>query len=434
MADEVVEVGDFDEMAEALMARPRAMSHLLLASLAVALVSSLLWAALSQVDLTVKAPGIVRPSGDVARVDAQVGGAVREALVREGDAVAEGAVLLRLDLALQEAEQQRRATVLGSQKTQRDNAVRSRASLEELQALEERAREGAVRQAEERQRVEEQRARVREEKARGEVRFAALEVEHARTTEDLKKKMVDAQIGSREDWQQAVRARQLTEERHAKAVQEEKSVDRAEAALAAREIERLKADGEARRKAGEREREGLKAELDRLDGEIARQQQEVEAFSAELAKAEVRAPVSGIVASIAVLRSGEVVKAGQEVARIVPRGAPLLVEALVANADIGFLKPGMPAKFRFHAFSHHTYGALTGSVTWIAPDSATVELPGGVRAAAYKVRLSLDSTEVKQGTRTGRVEVGMEADVDVVSSRESLLALAWRKVREQFSP
>ncbi len=434
MAEDVLEIRDFDEVAEVLLARPRASSHLLLASLVLTVGSLLAWAALSRVDLTVNAPGTVRPSGDIATVDAQAGGAVSEVLVQEGDTVPAGAVLVRLDLSQPRAQRAGLVAALEGLRVQRENLARARASLLEQHVLDARTREEARRQAEEKARVEEQRVRVREDRARGEVRFAGLEVEHAKSTEELKQKLFEAQLGSREEWNQAVRARQLAEERWARAEQELRAIDRADVVLAGREVERLAAAEEAQKKAAQREIEKHDAEIARLEADFIQQQGKLNAVDEELGRAEVRSPVAGTIVSLAVQRAGEMVDLGQEIARVIPRGAPQVVEAYVANADIAFLKPGMPARFRFQAFPHQKYGTLPGTVIWMAPDSAPLDLPDGGRLVAYKVRLDLPAGEFRRGSEVGRVELGMVAEVGIITGRESVLSLLWRKIKEQFTP
>ena len=56
----------------------------------------------------------------------------------------------------------------------------------------------------------------------------------------------------------------------------------------------------------------------------------------------LRAPVSGVVQSLAVSNTGQEVKVGDKVMQIVPDNAPLEIQAYVFNADIGFVKVGQP--------------------------------------------------------------------------------------------
>jgi len=433
MADEYVEISDFDEVAEVLLGRPRLRAHLLTISLVVTVVVLLLWAALARFDLTIKASGVVRPTGDVARVQAVLGGTTKEVLVQEGDTVPAGAVLVRLDLASQRAESDRLDTTLAGRASALDAQRRSRESLLSQQSLEERAREEAIRQAEAKVAAAGEQLRVREERARSDARLAALELAHARSTEDLKKKMFDAKIGSEQDWKEATKARETAEEKSKQAEQALASIDRSDLKLAEGDQEREKAAADAQRGAAKRTLEDKEREVSSLEAEIAELKQRLTSVKEELAKGEIAAPCAGTVQALTVRRPGEFVSAGQQLAVIVPRGARLVVEAYVANQDIGQVHEGQQAKFSFQAFPYQKYGTLSGKVEWKAGDAEQVDTGGG-KMSVYKVRLSLAESEFRSGGEAQPVQIGMQVEVSSVTGSETALTLLWRKVKGKFAP
>ena len=81
----------------------------------------------------------------------------------------------------------------------------------------------------------------------------------------------------------------------------------------------------------------------------------------------VIAPVSGVVFDPQASQEG-VLGAGERILSIVPQQG-LFAEVLVPNQDIGFVKPGQPAKVRVDAFPFTRYGEVPGSVTQIAADA-----------------------------------------------------------------
>lgn len=85
------------EVAEVLTALPAWAAHGLLYLAAAFVATALLWASLSLLDVVVAAPGALVPEGQVQPVQAEVKGTVRYVLVREGDRVKQGQVLLQLD-------------------------------------------------------------------------------------------------------------------------------------------------------------------------------------------------------------------------------------------------------------------------------------------------------------------------------------------------
>lgn len=150
---------------------------------------------------------------------------------------------------------------------------------------------------------------------------------------------------------------------------------------------------------------------------------------AELSKAEhrtalteVRAPVDGVVNSLAVRSAGQVVAAGAALMTIVPDDA-LIAEAWVRNEDIGFVSPGMPAKVKLAAYPFQKYGWLTGEVAVVGADS---EVPENMRNAQgeplfYKARVTLSSQALSRDGKAFPVKPGMQAAVDVQLGERSLL-------------
>jgi hemolysin D len=101
---------------------------------------------------------------------------------------------------------------------------------------------------------------------------------------------------------------------------------------------------------------------------------------ARLARTRLFAPTNGVVQQMAVTTVGQVVTTGQQLIVLTPIGGKLQVEALMANLDIGFVKPGQDAVIKVDAFPFTRFGALHGKVVNIA--SAAVAEQDAKRALA----------------------------------------------------
>ena len=95
-------------------------------------------------------------------------------------------------------------------------------------------------------------------------------------------------------------------------------------------------------------------------------------------------PTDGVVQQMAVTTVGQVVTTGQQLAVLTPIGGKLQVEALVANLDIGFVKPGQDAVIKIDAFPFTRFGALHGKVVNIA--SAAIAEQDAKRGARQRHR------------------------------------------------
>ena len=86
-------------------------------------------------------------------------------------------------------------------------------------------------------------------------------------------------------------------------------------------------------------------------------------------RTELRAPIAGTVQQLAVSSLGQVVTSGQSLMTIVPLGGSIEVEAMIANADIGFVEVGQPAVIKVDAFPFTRYGTIDGAVERVSRDA-----------------------------------------------------------------
>ncbi|TGV64597.1 HlyD family efflux transporter periplasmic adaptor subunit, partial [Mesorhizobium sp. M2D.F.Ca.ET.160.01.1.1] len=91
--------------------------------------------------------------------------------------------------------------------------------------------------------------------------------------------------------------------------------------------------------------------------------QAVAKADARLARTKLYSPTDGIAHQIAVTTVGQVVTTGQQLLVVAPTEGALQVDALVANLDIGFVKPGQIAVIKVDAFPFTRFGVLHGRVT-----------------------------------------------------------------------
>ena len=155
---------------------------------------------------------------------------------------------------------------------------------------------------------------------------------------------------------------------------------------------------------------------------------------ARLARTRLYAPTDGVVQQMAVTTVGQVVTTGQQLAVLTPIGGKLQVEALLANLDIGFVKPGQEAVIKIDAFPFTRFGALHGKVVNIASAAiaeqdakrafanatATANVaqeaptaPGQPESFVFPVTVSLDETAMKIDNATIPLTPGMTVTVEI---------------------
>lgn len=110
-------------------------------------------------------------------------------------------------------------------------------------------------------------------------------------------------------------------------------------------------------------------ELTRLQGELDQAKENLAARADPVERSLIRAPLKGIVKNIRVNTIGGVVSAGQDIMEIIPVDDNLLVEAYINPKDVAYVRPGMRATVKLSAYDYAIYGGLDGVVTLLSPST-----------------------------------------------------------------
>jgi len=191
-----------------------------------------------------------------------------------------------------------------------------------------------------------------------------------------------------------------------------------EAEQATAQIARAEAAiGEVQRKAQETEltfRNEARKDLADTMGKLNALNENAVALADKVDKAQVKSPVRGRVQRLLANTVGGVVQPGKDLVEIVPLDDSLVLEARIAPKDIAFIHPGQQANVKFSAYDFSIYGGLDAKVENISPDSIVDERGN----AYYLVRVRT----VKVGFSDKLPIIpGMTAEVDVLTGQKSVL-------------
>lgn len=167
----------------------------------------------------------------------------------------------------------------------------------------------------------------------------------------------------------------------------------------------------------------LKFESDRQDEiaqrlrdtgtEALRLSERLRAVDDQLARTEIRAPLGGIVANLRVHTIGGVIGAGEPLLDLVPGKDRLVVTVHVRPDDINVVHPGLPARLHLLPYDQRRVPLLAGRVTYVSADrvagqngdepyyEATIRLDAKQLAALKDVSL-LPGMPVQAMIETGR--------------------------------
>lgn len=141
-------------------------------------------------------------------------------------------------------------------------------------------------------------------------------------------------------------------------------------------------------------------------------------FQDKSERTEIKSPVNGKVQDMKITTVGGVVKPGEPIMQIVPLEDVLIVEARIRPADIAFIYPGQKAIVRITAFDFSVYGSLEGQVTDISPDSITNDKG----ESFYRVKVSTKETKLEKGSKQYDIIPGMQASVDIITGEKTVMS------------
>lgn len=141
------------------------------------------------------------------------------------------------------------------------------------------------------------------------------------------------------------------------------------------------------------------------------------ALSDQVDRTTVRSPMDGVVQSLFVHTIGGVVKPGDDLIEIVPRGEKLVVEVKVKPSDIAFIYSGQRAVVKLSAYDFAVYGALEGKVTLISADTNMDKK----EETFYTVRIETQKSYVQHNGKKLSILPGMTLSADIITGRKSVL-------------
>lgn len=382
------------------------------------------WATHASLPEVIRGDGRVIPSGRNQVLQNQEGGILAEALVREGEIVEAGQVLLRVDNS---------AAVAGlSSKRARYLSLLSQAArlTAEANGADKIDFPQEVRTADPRL-AENQRAEFAKNREILESELEILEQQKQQKLSDLESlRQRVGNLGNQlNSIQQEVSFTEPLIESGAMSrveflrLQRESDRIRGELAEARSQIPGVRAAiAEIEQKISARRSEAqaeARAKLNEVLAEAAVLKEELGADLDRVARTEVTSPVRGEVKEIFIDTIGGVIKPGEDLIEIVPLDDTLLVEARISPADRAGLRPGLDAVVKVSAYDFSIYGGLDAELLSISAD--TLEDEDDRRGQEYfRIRVRTDKNYLGDDPDKNLISPGMTAQVDILTGEKTV--------------
>jgi len=164
-------------------------------------------------------------------------------------------------------------------------------------------------------------------------------------------------------------------------------------------------------------RSEAKMKLNKAVADLRALRSDSTALKDQVTRTIVRAPMNGIVQKLFVHTIGGVIRPGANIMEIVPIDESLLVKVKIKPKDIAFIYYKQKAVVKFTAYDFSIYGGLTGEVVLISPDT----IKDKKENVFYEVRIKTDKNYIERKGKKLKLIPGMTASVDIITGQKSIL-------------
>ncbi len=395
--------------------------------------------AIAPYTVVVKAPAMVRPSGELRLVQAAVDGAIQQIKIQENQVVTQGEILATIN-----------ASQLGIKESQlRGSAQQNQLQLKQistqLKALETKiAAEATAMQRTISSAQSSLSGSKREHHDQQIITQAA--VQEAKSNLDLAREefnqykylsstgaVAQLQIKQKEAALEAAQAR----------LQQSQSglnPSNSNVEIAQEKIVQVQAQGESTLATLRQEREELIRRQIELQNQINIDQKELQQVALQQQKSVIRAPASGTILKLELRNTGQVVRSGDAIAQIAPSQSPFVIKAHVLAQDIANVKICQAANIstctigkvflRISAYPYPDYGVLIGAVRAVTPDAISSDIKDkSVVSPFYEVTIQPEKRYLERNQQRYPIKAGMDVSAEIIVQQETILSFILRKAR-----
>ena len=322
--------------------------------------SALAWLAFAKTDEVLIATGKLQPIGDVKVVQMPVGGVLQTMLVKDGEKVKKGQVLLRLD---NEASLDRQARTRQSITAKEQQLALKKVELDRYLNLNE-TEQAVLNQN------------------------LGLEKEILDRLEILKKVGASAEL---------------------QYLQQRNKVREVEGDIAKSRVDRL------------RQLAILQQAVEQLNGELADLRSKLTELDVNIRYQDIRSPVDGVVFDLKPTGVGFVAQGSEPVMKIVPYDA-LQAKVEIESKDIGFVKVGKPVDISIDSFPSNDFGVVEGTVKSFGSDALPPDEQHKTYRFPAMIALNTQQLKLKSGLSLP-LQVGMSLTANIKLRKVTWLQL-----------
>ncbi|MHB1098192.1 MAG: HlyD family type I secretion periplasmic adaptor subunit [Burkholderiales bacterium] len=390
------------------------------------------WSIFGKLDIIASAEGRLVPKSYVKIVQPADAGIVKEILVKEGETVKAGQILMRMDTNLAKADEQTLTTELALKSLQLrriDAELTGQPLIRKSGEPEDLFRQVEAQYRDHQQSYRDALSQAREalEKAQRDYDAGKEVLTKLRDVTPILKAQADSYAGMGKGGYVAHVMVQDKQRDYLEKAQDlraqESTVQSLKAAIEQSHAQVAEVTSKYRSEL-QNERIDAVTQYRKLQQEGIKQKYKTSLF-------ELRAPQAGVVKDLATHTIGTVVSPGTVLLSIVPEHEPLVAEVMIKNDDVGFVFPQQKVKIKLLAYPFEKYGMLDGEVINIDPDASNLDpqqnasknltKDNSTPSLTYKALISLNSQVLNAQGEKLKIVPGMQVIAEINQGRRSVM-------------
>ncbi len=398
------------------------------------------WAVTARLDGAAVAPGVVAVESNRKTIQHLEGGIIREILVRDGDVVTAGQVLLRLDPTRVDAQgdlYRNQLAGLLAQETrllaERDGAPSLTFPPEVLQRSTDLAVAAAM--SDQKRLFDTRRDVLQRNLSVAEAQIEQIKRETDQNISDLAtaRKTLENIQRELEPMRQLLKQKLVSVNR---VMPLEREKLRLEGVIASGELQAQKLkerliEAELKRNQVQGDyRQEVSTQLLDIRRQLSDVRQQLVVAEDAQRRFELKAPIAGAVQQMRIFTIGGVIKPGDPVLDIVPVNDILVIQAKISPLDIDRVGPGLNAEIRFPSFRYFGADVIRGTLRSVSRDRLLEDTSN--RDPYFAAEVTVDRSSIPQEF-ANRLSAGIPADVIIPTEGRTVMVYLLDPILERFN-
>lgn len=411
-----------NELEAATRLKPSEGSHYLLLAVLSLVTAFFIWSSTSEIEELTRGSGQVVPTQEIQIVQSLDGGILEELLVKEGQTVQKGDILLKVSdvaFASEERGAEAKSAALKAKRIRLKAEADSKAfkiSNDILENYPDIARN------------EKALFNSRAEELQNSKSILDNEISSARSRLGEVQAKINRFVESRSILNKELDITREMVKRRAVPKLEEIRLDRELANIsgqireATQEKNALNSDLRTKQKERKDREDQFKSqvlgELNEVESQISQLTENLTAIEDRVSRTDVRSPINGVVNKISIKTIGGIVEPAMKLFEVVPLDDNLKIIARVTPQEIAFIRPGLPANIKVSAYDPQRYGSLKGTLSRLGANSITDE-KGNI---FFEIEVQADQNYLGTIDAPLPITPGMVAEVEIITGKRSILS------------